>query len=332
MTGQRLTIGNNPFQSDFSDVLGTRNAKEESSSGSVSMVPDPEFQLAMRKIIGRARLGEFSERIDSGKYEGYWRELAENINTILDSFVESKARDVQFTQSTFKNIASSIQDIEKNTFSLKLDVDSVLEAKKSSEKSKKTMLDLISALKQMEGMEPPVNVEKISIPKEELQTWEKVNSDLSRLEKLLSSINSQMNVLALNTIIEANRLQEPGKEGIVTIANELKQFVKESNVNLDNYSDILHSIQKKNQETAFLLDLHNESFKDLDRYAEELKNCILYSSREAGASSELIEKSLLELAATKKNEEENLSKINRLHSSISDIKNILENYLKMMER
>ncbi|MCB1159703.1 MAG: methyl-accepting chemotaxis protein [Leptospiraceae bacterium] len=339
MEQNRLTIGNNPFDISL-DIPGIERPIQKPKKEEVKEATDKNaaFDIEFRKIVGRARLGEFSLRFNKEQYEGKWKELANGINSILDAFQKTS----QEKNETLEEVQSFLVEHKAGLESEMQSLETVeTRSKETSEKLLEEANRAVSSLHNLteileesrESIEVPDASTSGSDSREKLNLFKERLLELNRIEKFISEINSQINVLSLNTIIEASRIEEPGKESVLAIARELKDFSKESSSQLQTFITKIQSFQIEASETLNQISFRMEYLNNMGYALSYLKEMIKKSLKELQNFEDSIQKTRDSAFYLQENTVQKLSALTEKgKKDLESLKKISEDVLRIAEK
>jgi Sec-independent protein translocase protein TatA len=316
MRGKEKTIGTNPFISIFEDSKNQKPTASPSQSQEAQI--DPAFQLALRKISGRARLGDFSTQIDTTKLNGYWKEIAIEINSIVKTAKDTEDQSKNRLEQTVDLFFDKAESMERSLNQLTpLSFSKLIEdfRRKTQQLSEK----LGSLLKEIRtGVLEPSSPSVVEIP-----SLDKVALDIAQLDnvsQIIQSIFSQFNILSLNAIIAASNIQETS---FSKTAQELKEFMRNAGKSIEEYQTYLSSLKEQAKETNSLMDTVKKYNENLSAHTQQLKKEL---SEQLLQFETLLSEQAIDLpdaTAYQEPEEKNQLIIESVYETIQQLKNNL---------
>lgn len=224
-------------------------------------------------------------------------EIAGNIQKVALGAAE-QAKSTQKTMDSVNNLVSEIENVNKNSKSMKLSSD------KSAEFNKKGTDSLSYLAGKFDNN--TIIIEKVA------QSVFNLSDKSRNIEEITTTINglaTQTNLLALNAAIEAARAGESGK-GFAVVADEIRKLAEQSAKGVEGISGLISDIRK---EIELAVNCMNEAGRIVDESNSVLENSLDIFKDAQKANEEVVQ--LINIV------DEDINRIEREKDSIVELVN-----------
>jgi methyl-accepting chemotaxis protein len=222
----------------------------------------------MAEVIQGAAEGNFANRLDLSDKSGFFKQLCEGINILMDNASEivSQVRDTTDTINTAaQEISSGNSDLSRRTE----------EQAASLEETASSMEELTSTVKQNADNAKQANQLAISasdiavkggdVVSKVVSTMGDINESSKKIADIISVIDGiafQTNILALNAAVEAARAGEQGR-GFAVVASEVRNLAQRSAAAAKEIKTLIENSVGKVEMGAKLVDQAGQTMEEV---------------------------------------------------------------------
>ena len=196
-----------------------------------------QAQNEVQRLISAAVDGKLSERAPAENFEGFYRALAEGINTMLDALVERLTKVVGAVRTATESVSTGSGEISQGTEDLS---QRTSEQASALEETSSAMEEMTSTVKQnadnakqanqLAAAARDVAEQGGQVTTKAIVAMDEINKSSKKIADIISVIDEiafQTNLLALNAAVEAARAGEQGR-GFAVVAAEVRNLAQRS--------------------------------------------------------------------------------------------------------
>jgi len=267
-------------------------------------------QDEVQRLIAAAVDGRLAERAPAEAFDGFYRALAEGINTMLDALVERLTKVVGAVKGATDNVSSGSRQISSGTQDLS---QRTSEQASALEETSSAMEEMTSTVKQNADNAKQANQLALAardvaenggqVTAQAVAAMGEINKSSKKIADIITVIDEiafQTNLLALNAAVEAARAGEHGR-GFAVVAAEVRNLAQRSATAAKEIKSLINeSVQKVTDGS----DLVNQCGKTLGDIVTSVKRVtdivseISAASQEQASGIEQVNKAILQMDET----------------------------------
>jgi methyl-accepting chemotaxis protein len=299
-----------------------------------------QAQNEVQRLIGAAVDGRLSERAPADDFEGFYRNLAEGINKMLDALVEGLTKVVTAVKSSADSVSSGAGQISSGTQDLS---QRTSEQASALEETSSAMEEMTSTVKQNADNAKQANQLAIAardvaekggqVTTQAVAAMGEINKSSKKIADIITVIDEiafQTNLLALNAAVEAARAGEHGR-GFAVVAAEVRNLAGRSATAAKEIKSLINeSIQRVTDGS----DLVNQSGKTLEEIVASVKRVtdivseISAASQEQSSGIDQVNKAILQMDETT---QQNAALVEESAAASQTLEHQAEKMLRLME-
>ena len=254
--------------------------------GTIGQWTDRTEQLAAEQELGTlataAAEGDLSQRIDLSGKEGFFKQVGEKFNDLIDSISQT----IQEVRASANQLTAAADQVSATSQSLS---QSAVEQAASVEQTTASLQEMAASVRQnsenatmTDGMATKAAQEAQSGGEAVQKTVDAMCEIASKIS-IVDDIAYQTNLLALNAAIEAARAGEHGR-GFAVVAAEVRQLAKRSQVAAAEIGQLASSSVKLAEKAGTLL---GEMVPSIEKTSDLVQEITAASSEQSDGVSQI---------------------------------------------
>ncbi len=230
-------------------------------------------------------------KLDIQKYQGYFRDIAQSINTNIDKIIDNEKL---IERERFNGRISELGGgLTGGLVVIKNDLMNSIERAKeilaNSEEISKNSTQISSILDEIVEQLTYL-IEMIGASNKVIETLNQKAENVNNIISFIDDIAEQTNMLALNAAIEAARAGEAGK-GFSVVADEVRKLAEKTQKSTESVRKVLGELQKESKKSLenshFMEKVANQSADVLQQFKESLEKFTQSSSQTATLAGDI---------------------------------------------
>ncbi|MDO9117634.1 MAG: methyl-accepting chemotaxis protein [Nitrospira sp.] len=251
-----------------------------------------QAQNEVQRLISAAVDGRLSERAPAENFEGFYRSLAEGINTMLDALVDRLTKVVGAVKTATESVSTGSGEISQGTEDLS---QRTSEQASALEETSSAMEEMTSTVKQnadnakqanqLAAAARDVAEQGGQVTTKAIVAMDEINKSSKKIADIITVIDEiafQTNLLALNAAVEAARAGEQGR-GFAVVAAEVRNLAQRSATAAKEIKGLINeSVQKVSDGSGLV----SQCGKTLEEIVSSVKRVADIVSEISAASQE----------------------------------------------
>jgi PAS domain S-box-containing protein len=229
---------------------------------------EKETSLALEKLISAAVDGDLTQRIDTGRFDGFMRTIGEHMNRLLDSTADS----FRFVKNAIDQVGQASSQLRATSGMMSGSSVQLNETVDRSSNDLSRAADGVQANAEGAAMANQLVTQTALAAREGEQRMAEMNGAMSaidnsaqqiaRIIKVIDEIAFQTNLLALNAAVEAARAGRHGK-GFAVVAQEVRSLAERSAKAAKETADLIADSSAKVGQGVRIADVTKKALGDI---------------------------------------------------------------------